>query len=90
MTNLDDPVRRYKQQTRELVVKRALGLLSVDDEGEIAELLDDIWRDLLTEQRQQIEDWLKTELEPVPNTEVHQEASDVEADDITLAPRSAA
>lgn len=90
MTNPDEAVRRYQQQTRALLVRRALGMLTEDDEGEIAELLDDIWRGLSADQRQQIEDWFKTELQPAPNTEIHQEAPEVEAEDITIAPRSAA
>jgi hypothetical protein len=81
-------VLRYQQQTRELLVRRALGLLSVDDEGEIAELLDDIWRELSTDQRHQLERWLEGELQPAPDAEVEHDATEVEAEDITFAPRS--
>ena len=55
-----DEVRRYQQQTRELLSRRVLGTLTEDAEGEILELLDDIWRKLSEDQRQQIEDWFKT------------------------------
>jgi len=32
----------YQRKTRELLVQRAIGRLTIDDEGEIAEELDDI------------------------------------------------
>jgi hypothetical protein len=39
-------------------------------------------------QRHQLERWLKGELQPAPNAEVEQDATEVEAEDITLASRS--
>ena len=90
MSSSNNAVREYQKQTRELLVKRALGLLTIDDEAEIAEQLDDIWRGFSGEQQQAVEKWLKDELQPAPNTDVHQDAQDVESDDIMVTPRSAA
>jgi hypothetical protein len=53
----EDAVRRYQKETRALLARRALGPLSMDDEGEAAEALDDIWRELSPEQQQEIETW---------------------------------
>jgi hypothetical protein len=92
MMDKSDVVRAYQSLTRELLVKRALRLLSVDDQAEIAERLDALWRRLEADQQQAIEDWLKVELQPLPDSKLHEAASEVgvEAVDITVAPRSAA
>lgn len=85
-----DAVRRYQNQYRVLVVKRALGLLSTGDEAEVTEILGGIWHRLSADQQREIEAWLEAERRPAPNSEIHADAIEVEADDITVAPRSAA
>lgn len=92
MTHNADGVREYQSMTRKLLVKRALGLLTLDDQAEIAEDLDAIWRQLSEDQQRELEEWLKLELQPPPKPEIHQAVIDVgfEANDVTVAPRSAA
>ncbi len=81
----------YQRRTRELLVERALGRLTIDDEGEIAEDLDDIWRMLSAEDRQAVEGWLKTELAPLLEPPEHSPVGyAIESADLRAAPRSAA
>jgi hypothetical protein len=56
----EDPVRHYLRLAQDLLARRVLDRLSVDDEGELAERLDDVWRELSAEQQQEVEDWLAT------------------------------
>ena len=55
-------VSAYKELSRKLIAERARGLLSIDDQAEICERLDDLWRNLEYEQQQEIEDWLNSKL----------------------------
>ncbi len=57
---VEDDIRQYKAKTKELLSKRAAGDLSMADEAEFAELLDDIWRRLSDGQRMFLEEWLKS------------------------------
>jgi len=54
-----DDIQLYQNTIKQMIVMRDLGLLSEDNEGEIIEKLDDIWRDLSMDQKQQIENWFK-------------------------------
>lgn len=83
-------VLRYRSMMQEVLVKRALGYLTLDDEAELAELLDDIWRTLSAEQQQEIEDWLEQALAPPADEAWHELPIEVESQDIFRAPRSAA
>jgi len=60
-TKTVDTLTAYKSLARELLVKRSLGLLSTDDQAEIAEDLDALWRRLEDHEQQAIEEWLKSD-----------------------------
>ena len=89
-SNENNGVFRDRSMMQEVLVKRALGYLTLDDEAEFAELLDDIWRTLSAEQQQEIEDWLEKVLAPPPDEARHELPAEVESQDIFRTPRSAA
>jgi hypothetical protein len=82
MNTFEDRVAEYRTETCTLLVKRALGLLTIED---MAERLDYIWRALTEEQRNEIETWLADQMQPAPNRD--HDGNAVEAEDIAMTPR---
>lgn len=51
-------VKKYKEIVKTIYYKRWFGNLSQDEEGEVAEILDDIWRKISKEEQQEIESFI--------------------------------
>lgn len=54
-------VKKYKEIVKTIYYKRWFGNLTQDEEGEVAEILDDIWRRISKKEQEDIEKFIRKE-----------------------------